>query len=155
MRTRREVTERRVGKSMTGIGYGRVVRGARVRRGALLLAVAVLLCHGLYGASHQVHRFGPEAPGQEVVPHSNQHNTAHDTHGGDDQGEGHTWHPDGMAYAASLSVVLLAAAFALALGGTRILARAALAAAPGRRYAPSFLRPARGSPLPVLQVFRL
>ena len=142
---------------MTGIGYGRVVWGARARRGtvALLLVVALLLCHGLYGASHQVHRFGPEAPGQEVVPHSNQHHAAHDTHGGDDQGEGHAWHPDGMAYAASLSVVLLAAAFALALGGTRIGARAALAAAPGRRYAPSFLRPARGSPLPVLQVFRL
>ncbi|HEV2744493.1 MAG TPA: hypothetical protein VGV91_15165 [Rubrobacter sp.] len=155
MRTRREVTERRVGKSMTGIGHGRVVRGARARRGALLLAVAVLLCHGLYGASHQVQRFGPEAPGQEVVPHGNQHNAAHDKHSGDNQGEGPAWHPDGMAYAASLSVVLLAAAFALALGGTRIGARAGLAAASGRRYAPSFLRSARGSPLPVLQVFRL
>ncbi len=141
---------------MTGIGYGRVVRGGRARRGvvALLLAVTVLLCHGLYGASHQVHRFGPEAPGQEVVSHSNQHHAAHDTHG-DDQGEGSAWHPDGMAYAASLSVVLLAAAFALALGGTRIWTRVALAAAPVRRYAPLFLRPARGSPLPVLQVFRL
>ncbi len=155
MRARREVTERRVGKSMTGIGYGRVVPGRRARRGALLLAVAVLLCHGLYEASHQVQRFSPEAPGQEVVPHSNQHNAAHGKHGGDDQGEGHAWHPDVMAYAASLSVVLSAAAFALALGGTRIKARAGLAAASGRRYAPSFLRPVRGSPLPVLQVFRL
>ena len=141
---------------MTGIGYGRVVRGRQVRRGAvaLLLAVAVLLCHGLYGASHQVHRFGPEASSQEVVSDSNQHLAAHDTHG-DDQGEGVAWHPDEVVYAASLSVMLLAAAFALALGGTRIGVRAALAAAPGRRYAPSFLRLARGSPLPVLQVFRL
>ena len=130
---------------------------ARARRGAvaLLLAVAVLLCHGLYGASHQVHRFGPEAPGQGVVAHGSQHHGAHSAHGGGGQGEGHAGHPDGMAYAASLSAALLAAAFAVTLGGARLAARAALAADPGPRYPPSFLRSARGSPLPVLQVFRL
>lgn len=147
---------------MTGIRFGRAIRGTRAclgtRRGtaALLLAVAVLLCHGLNGASHQVHRFGPEAPGR-VVPHGTQHHEAHDTHaahGGDDQGEGHAGHADGMAYAASLSVALLAAAFAVALGGARIGARVALTADPGRRYPPSSLCSARGSPLPVLQVFR-
>ena len=141
-------------EAVTGIWFG-----VRARKGAvaLLLAVAVLLCHGLYGASHQVHRFGPEAPGQ-VVSHANQHHGAHSAHstpGGDDQGEGHTRHPDGIFYAAALSVVLLAAAFAVALGGARIGARAALAADPWRRYPPSFLRPAQGSPLAVLQVFRL
>jgi hypothetical protein len=143
---------------VTGIGFRRAVRVARVRRGAgaLLLAVAVLLCHGLYGASHQVHRFGPEAPGQ-VVPQGNQPHGAHSAHTaqGGDQREGHAGHPDGMAYAASLSAALLAAAFAVTLGGARIGARAALAADPGLRHLPSFLRPARGSPLPVLQVFRL
>ena len=143
---------------MTGIGFGRAVRGARARRGAvaLLLAGAVLLCHGLYGASHQVHRFGPEKPSQ-VVPHANQQHGAHSAHSapGDDQGEGHAGHPDGISYAATLSAVLLGAAFALSLGGARIGARAALAADPGRRYPPSFPRSARGSPLPVLQVFRL
>jgi hypothetical protein len=139
---------------VTGIGFERAVRGARVRRVALLLAVAVLLCHGLYGASHQVHRFGPEDPSQ-VVPHANQHHGAHSAPGGADQGEGHAGHPDGISYAAALSVVLLAAAFASSLEGARIGARAALAADPGRRYPPSFLRSARGSPLPVLQVFRL
>jgi hypothetical protein len=149
-----EATERRAREAV--IGFGRAVRGAQARRGAvaLLLAVAVLLCHGLYGASHQVHRFGPEGPSQ-VVPPANQHHGAHSAPGVDDQGEGHAGHPDGISYAAALSVVLLAAAFALSLGGARIGARAALAADPGRRYPPSFLRSARGSPLPVLQVFRL
>jgi hypothetical protein len=151
--------ERRAREAVTGIGFGRAVRGARARRGAiaLLLAVAVLLCHGLYGASHQVHGFGSEVPGQ-VVSHGNQHHhgapSEHAALGGA-HGEGHTGHPDGMAYAAALSVVLLAAAFALSLGGARSGARVALAADPGRRYPPSFLRSARGSPLPVLQVFRL
>src|SRR4028118_1656841 len=56
---------RRGRRWVAGVGGGGVVWGARSRRGAvaLLLAVAVLLCHGLYGASHQAHRFGPEAPG--------------------------------------------------------------------------------------------
>ena len=141
---------------MTGIGFGRAVRRARARRGAvaLLLAVAVLLCHGLYGASHQVHRFGPEDPSQDVS-HANQHHGAHSALGGDDQGEGHAGHPDGISYAATLSAVLLAAAFAVALGGARIGVRAALAADPGLQAPPSFLRSARGSPLTVLQVFRL
>ncbi len=144
---------------MTGIGFGRAVRGAQARRGAvaLLLAVAVLLCHGLYGASHQVHGFGSEAPGQVVSHGTQHHHGAHSEHAamGGAHGEGHAGHPDGMAYAASISAALLAAAFAVALGGARIGARAALAFAPGRRYRPPFLRPARGSPLPVLQVFRL
>jgi hypothetical protein len=146
---------------VSGIRFRRAFRGTRARLGtrrgavALLLAVAVLLCHGLYGASHQVHRLGLEALGQEVVAHGSQHHGVHCAHGGGDQGEGHAGHPDGMAYAASLSAALLAAAFAVALGGARLGARAALAADPGRRYPPSFLHPARGSPLPVLQVFRL
>jgi hypothetical protein len=138
-------------------GIGRVVRGMRARRGAvaLLLAVAVLLCHGLYGASHQAQRFGAEAPGP-VVSHGNQHHHgAHAGHGMDGHGEGHAGHPDKVAYAATLSAALLAAAFAVALGGARIRVRVALADAPGLRYPPSFLRSARGSPLPVLQVFRL
>jgi hypothetical protein len=137
-------------------GIERVVREAQARKGgvALLLAVAVLLCHGLYGASHQTHQFGSEAPGQ-VVPHGNQHHEAHAAKGGDDHGEGHAGHPDGMSYAAALSAALLAAAFAVALGGARIGACAALATVPGLRYPSSFLLLARGSPLPVLQVFRL
>jgi hypothetical protein len=138
-------------EAVTGIWFG-----VRDRKGAvaLLLAVAMLLCHGLYGASHQVHGFGSEAPGQ-VVSHANQHHGAHSAPGGDEQGEGHAGHPDGISYAAALSVVLLAAVFAVALGGARVGARAALAADPGRRYRKPFLRQARVSPLAVLQVFRL
>jgi hypothetical protein len=137
----------------------RAVREMWTCRGvvALLLAVAVLACHGLYGASHQVHVFGPEAPGQVVAHGAQHHHGADSEHAapGGDQGEGHAGHPDGMAYAASLSAALLAAAFAAALGGAGIGPRAAPSSDPGRRYPPSFLRLARGSPLPVLQVFRL
>ena len=142
---------------MTGSWFKGLVRGARIRRGtlAILLAVSVLVCHGLYGAFHQVHAFGVEAPGH-AAPHVQNHQATHAVHGGIDQGEGHAGHPGGMAYAAVLGAALLAAAFAVALGGPRLGPRAALVADPGRRYPPSFLRPARGGwPLPALQVFRL
>ena len=101
-------------EAVTGIWFG-----VRDRKGAvaLLLAVAMLLCHGLYGASHQVHGFGSEAPGQVVSHGTQHHHGAHSAPGGDEQGEGHAGHPDGISYAAALSVVLLAAAFALSLGG--------------------------------------
>lgn len=124
---------------MAGIRFEGKIRGARVRGDtpALLLAIAVFLCHGLYGASHQVHAFGPEAAGQAAHGHH------HATHGGADHGEGgRAGHPDGTAYAAAFSAALFAAVVAVALGGPRIGPRAALAAHAWRRYPDLVINPA-------------
>ncbi len=133
------------------------VRGGRTRQGllALLLAGALLLCHGVYGASHQLH----QTPGPASL-HAAAH-PSHDSHGGgrspggshpDGGGGGH---PDTSAYAAALAAVLLGAVVVAHLRGLRTWARAQ--ENPVAVARPSLSVPAlpRGSPPSVSQVFRL
>ncbi len=122
---------------------------------ALLLAAALLLCHGIYGASHQLHQTaGPASL------HAPAHASAAGSHGGTHgDGAGHTeggaeGHPGKTAYAAALAIVLLGAVVALLIGGVRFWVRAAAPISGRRPRLPAVARP-RGSPAPVSQVFRL
>jgi hypothetical protein len=122
---------------------------------ALLLAGALLLCHGLYGASHQVfatlhaehssHVHTPDTDthgagiGEQPVEHQ----------GGD--GEGHLGH---VAYAAVLLVISLGAVLWLLSGG-RTWTRGVLFSLSKRVVPPGYLRPSRRPSPTLLQVFRL
>ena len=122
---------------------------------ALLLAGALLLCHGLYGASHQVFA-------TLHAEHSSHAYTAHsDTYGavvgeqppvkhqGGD-GEGHLGH---VAYAAALLVISLGAVLWLLSGG-RTWTRGALFSLSKWAVPLGVLRPPP-RPTLLLQVFRL
>jgi hypothetical protein len=126
----------------------------RPRRGILVLVVVVglILCHGVYGAAHQVH----QAPGAT----DHRHGAGHAAHGdGSGAVGGHQGAYDEgsfgcVAYAASLVVVSIGAVLCLLRGGPPWdednAARLLPVRGPG-----SVLHPARGPTLPVLQVFRL
>jgi hypothetical protein len=122
---------------------------------ALLLAGALLLCHGLYGASHQVFA-------TLHSEHSSHVHTPHpDTHGagigeqpvehqsGDE--EGHLGH---VAYAAALLVISLGAVLWLLSGG-RTWTRGVLSSLPKRAFPRGYLRLSRRPSPTLLQVFRL
>jgi hypothetical protein len=125
---------------------------------ALLLAGALLLCHGLYGASHQVFA-------TLHAEHYSHAHTAHtDTHGATTVGEqppvkhqggdeeGHLGH---VAYAAALLVISLGAVLWLLSGG-RTWTRSALFSLSKLAVPLGGLRPSpRPSPTLLLQVFRL
>jgi hypothetical protein len=128
---------------------------------ASLLAAALLLCHGLFGASHQV--FSALHAEHTSHGHSSHAHTSHaDSHGagaeeqppaqhhGDD-GEGHLGH---VAYAAALLVVSLGAVLWL-LGTGRTWTRGGSSCLPKWAIPPRFFRPPpRPSPA-LLQVFLL
>jgi hypothetical protein len=117
-----------------------------------VVVIALLLCHGVYGAAHRVH----QAPG--ATDHY--------------RGAGHAAHGDGpgtvggntgpydegcfgcVAYAASLLVVSIGAVLWLLRGGPSWYEGNAAMLLPVRGPG-SVLHPARGPTLPVLQVFRL
>jgi hypothetical protein len=144
---------------MRRVGHiGSVLEGrSRSALLALVLAGALLLCHGLYGASHQVFAaLHDEHVSHSHSPHTDthgvgvgKHNTPVDWQDGD--GEGHLGH---IAYAAALLVVSLGAVLWL-LGGGRAWTRSSLSLLPKRVFSPRFLYPPP-RPRPVLlQVFRL
>jgi hypothetical protein len=122
---------------------------------ALILAGALLLCHGLYGASHQVFA----ASHAEHAPLL--HSPHADAHGAGDlllpdgqqdgDGEGHLGH---VAYAAALLVMFLGAVLWLLSGG-RAWTRSILSLHPKRVVSSRFLRPPPRSSPALLQVFRL
>ncbi len=124
---------------------------------ALLLAGALLMCHGLYGVSHQVYA-------TLHAEHYSHAHTAHtDTHGATTVGEqppvkhqggdeeGHLGH---VAYAAALLVVSLGVVLWL-LGAGRTWTRSGQSSLLKWAVPPRFLSPPpRPSPA-LLQVFRL
>lgn len=119
---------------------------------ALLLLGAVLVCHGFFGASHQIHK----TPNSDTLPV-----TGHASHAGmqeADEGLFTSVHGDlgldAMAYAAVLLALSLGALPWL-LGGAR--ARIAVPGKPlaGGRFPRHVPHPARGPTPAVLQVFRI
>ena len=117
-----------------------------------MVVVALLLCHGVYGAAHQVH----QAPGATDLHHG----AGHASHG-DEPGTsgGHPGPYDEgcfgcVAYAASLLVVSIGAVLWLLRGGPSWDEGNAAMLLQVRKPR-AVLHPARGPTLPVLQVFRL
>jgi hypothetical protein len=124
---------------------------------ALLLAGVLLLCHGLYGVSHQVFAtLHAEHPSHAHMSHTDTdeagvgEQSPVEHQGGD--GEGHLGH---VAYAAVLLVISLGAVLWL-LSGSRTWTRGVPFSLPERVVPPGYLRPLRRpSPTLLLQVFRL
>jgi hypothetical protein len=123
---------------------------------ALLLAAALLLCHGALGAHHQVHQTSTgdlhqHAPGQ--IPHEDHEGSS--AAGTGEPAKGHEGDCTGcVAYSAVLLVVGLGALQALlrrAHQWTTIASPLTFLLG----FAPPVLQAARGPTLPVLQVFRL
>ncbi len=130
------------------------ISGTRARLLASLLVVALLVCHGLFGAFHELNGSAPPTDGMGA-------SAAHDAggmagHGGGGTGEGVPGHLGAADYAAV--IVLLLAASVLSL--VRFARPVRLPPAVGRAaYAPppSRLSPvfAGGTDPPFSQVFRL
>jgi hypothetical protein len=123
---------------------------------ALLLAGALLLCHGLYGASHQVFAaLHAEHSSHAHTPHTDTHGAGVGEHssvehkGGD--GEGHLGH---VAYAAALLMISLGAVLWLLSGG-RTWTGGVLSTLPKRVVPLGVLRPPPRLSPALLQVFRL
>ena len=123
---------------------------------ALLLAGALLLCHGLYGASHQVvAALHAEHSSYDHTSHADAHEmgigeqTPVEHQGGD--GGVHLGH---IAYAAALLVISLGAVLWLLSGG-RTWIRVSLSLLPTRVVLPDLLRPPPRTSPTLLQVFRL
>lgn len=131
----------------------RLVPGGWHRRGllALLLVGTMLLCHGAYGALHQVC----------ATLHA-EHSSLADTHGTgagehpvEHQGaDGEGQHLGHIAYAATILVLSLGA-FLWLLSGARRWTTVAPSSLPDRVFPPVFLRPPRRPEPSFLQVFRL
>jgi hypothetical protein len=127
---------------------------------ALLLAGALLLCHGLYGASHQVlATLHAEHASHAHMPHADTHGAgvgeqsqveSHVDHQGGD-GEGQLGH---VAYAAALLVISLGAVLWLLSGGST-WTRGVLFSLPMRVVPQGYLLPSRRPSPTLLQVFRL
>jgi hypothetical protein len=123
---------------------------------ALILTAALLLCHGLYGAAHQVFAaLHAEHASHAHVPHTDTHGaeegeqTPVEQQGGD--GEGHLGH---IAYAAALLAISLGAVLWLLSSG-RTWTRVSLSLLPTRVVLPYLLRPPPRTSPTLLQVFRL
>ncbi len=120
---------------------------------AIVLAVALLLCHGALGAHHQLHQTSA-ADGPPAVGHL-AHGGHADAHGVAQGSNGeHGGCSACVAYAAVLLVVSLGA---LLWRSGRGLAWARMAdpSLSSLGFVARVLRQARGPTLPVLQVFRL
>lgn len=124
---------------------------------ALILTAALLLCHGLYGATHQVFATLHASHAlQAHMPHTDTHGSGGGEHTPIDRqdeggGEGHLGH---VAYAAALLVISLGAILWL-LGGVRAWTRSDLSSLTKRIVPPKFLRPPLIPNPALLQVFRL
>ena len=121
---------------------------------ALVLAVALLLCHGALGAHHQLHQASP-ADAAPVIGHL-AHGGHADAHG---VGQGSNGEHGGcsacVAYAAVLLVVSLGALLRRLGRGLLVWVRMADPFLSSLGFTAPVLHPARGPTLPVLQVFRL
>lgn len=124
---------------------------------ALILVGALLLCHGLYGASHQVFAaLHAEHSSHGHTPHTDAHGAgvgeqAPVEHQGGDGG-GHLGH---VAYAAALLVISLGTVLWLLCGG-RAWTMGVLFSLSTRVVPPGYLLPPpRPRPTLFLQVFRL
>ena len=140
--------------------------GLTARRGRLvatLLAVALLFCHGAFGALHQFslqsseHSGGHHAPA--AAPAAMDHQTEHQALAPPTSTDHQTGHQGGPLahadYAAVLFVVLLGAALALFSVRSPVRSLTVAAHSPGRGLVPFSPRLPRGPTLPLLQVFRL
>lgn len=130
------------------------ISGTRARLLASVLVVALLVCHGFFGAFHELS--GPASPGGDVAASAAHAGGETAGHGGEDGGAGLPGHLGAADYYAAVLVLLLAGA---ALFSPRVarpvrLATAARAAHAGRppRSSPVF---AQGMDPPFSQVFRL
>ncbi len=137
-----------------------------VRRGRLvaaLLAVALLFCHGAFGALHQVSLQSSEHPGGHHAPAAAtaamDHQMGHQASATSTSTDHQTGHQGGLLahadYAAALFVVLLGAALALFSLRSPVRSPTAATRSPGRSLVAFSLRLPRGRTLPLLQVFRL
>ena len=121
---------------------------------ALLLAVALLLCHGVYGWHHQAHQTPTgTTPRQHAPEHSSHEGPANDIRGGDAQGQ----EGDCSNCVEFTAVLLVLYLVALLAARGAVCPRTSVFAV--RRFAfwpvPGVSHPARGPALPALQVFRL
>ena len=124
---------------------------------ALLLAAALLLCHGVYGWHHQAHHTPTGTPHQHAPGHA-----SHEGHGAVVTGVHDAGHAQGqeggcsgcVAYSAVLLVLHIGALLAL-----RRAARSRRSTLPPSTFplepVPAVFHPARGPTLPALQVFWL
>jgi hypothetical protein len=140
----------------TSTKFAGMVSGGRSWRPlALVLVVALLLCHGALGAHHQAHQTstGDLEQASGHAPHE---------HDGGAHGVGAGGHPEGyesdcsscVAYFAVLLVVSLGALLRL-LRGARSWTSIAAPLLSTLRFVSPVPQPLRGPVLPVLQVFRL
>ena len=140
---------------MNYAGELRPTKAGRSAALALLLAVTLLLCHGVLGAHHQLH----QVSSADVSP-----TFGHPTHGGVGHMDAHSveQHPSGVhdgcftcvAYAAVLLVVSLRVLLWL-LNVTLAWTRKAEPSLSSLGLAVPVPHQARGPTLPALQVFRL
>ncbi len=114
---------------------------------ALLLAGALLLCHGVYGAMHLCPSLQAPAHQGHEHPAMETGMTTHDEHP--------ACHLTGTEYFAVLLTAFLGLLLGLLLKGARSWVSVAAPLAVGRRSPPVILHPPRGPTLPALQVFRL
>jgi hypothetical protein len=141
---------------MTSTKFAGMISGGRSWRPlALVLVVAVLLCHGALGAHHQAHQ-NSTGDLEQASSHASH------VHDGGAHGVAAGGHPEGyesdcsscVAYFAVLLVVSLGALLWLTRGTRSWTSIAAHLLSPLRFVAP-VPQPPRGPVLPVLGVFRL
>jgi hypothetical protein len=141
---------------MAGVGLIGPVAGAWSRRGllAILLVGALLLCHGAYGALHQMHQISCAAglPAADHPSHDHGHGGGDAQHPGEASSEGCLGN---VAYAATLLLISLGALL-WPLNGGRAWVKVPASSPLMRPFPPLVRDEARGPPLPaLLQVFRL
>ena len=140
---------------MTYAGELRPTKPGKSAALTLLLAVALLLCHGVLGARHQLHQVSSASvspafgnPTHGGVGHTDAHSVEQQPNGG------HDGCSTCVAYAAVLLIVSLRVLLWL-LNGTLAWARKAEPSLSSLGLAVPVPHPARGPTLPALQVFRL
>lgn len=118
---------------------------------SLLLVAALLVCHGAFGALHQLPGHGLQGGEHSSAMAQGAGPEEHPSHHGEGEPP-----PGGSTYAAVIFVVLLGAALALRLGGFRLQVAHLVRWQAGRRFPTAVaLYLPRGPTAPVLQVFRL
>jgi len=118
---------------------------------SLLLVAALLACHGAFGALHQLPGHGLQGKEHSSAMAQGAGPEEHPSHHGEAEHP-----PGGSNYAAVIFVVLLGAALALRLGGSRLRIAHLARWQAGRRFPTAVaLYLPRGPTAHVLQVFRL
>lgn len=141
---------------MTSTRFAGMVSGGRFRGLlALVLAVALLLCHGALGAHHQAHQISTgdfeQASGRASHEHDRgEHGVGAGRHSEGDESDCSSC----VAYFAVLLVVSLGTLLWLLRGARSWTSIAAFLLSP-LRFVSLVLQPPRGPALPILQVFRL